>query len=215
MSTLAVIDYGMGNLHSVAKAVEHVAGKTTRVIVTADADAILAADRVIFPGVGAIRDCMSELQRLELDAVVRECAYSKPLLGVCLGMHALMERSEENDGVDCLGVFPGTVRRFSNDLKDEKGEHLKIPHMGWNEVFQTMQHPLWKNVADGSRFYFVHSYYVEPQGPDYIAGSTNYGGPFTSVVARENVFAAQFHPEKSQNSGLTLLENFVQWDGNL
>jgi glutamine amidotransferase len=215
MSTLAVIDYGMGNLHSVAKAVEHVADAATRVIVTADADAIMSADRVIFPGVGAIRDCMSELQRLELDAVVRECAQSKPLLGVCLGMHALMEHSEENDGVDCLGVFPGTVRRFADDLKDDKGERLKIPHMGWNEVFQAMGHPLWKNISDGSRFYFVHSYYVEPQGPDIIAGSTTYGGPFTSVIARDNVFAAQFHPEKSQHSGLTLLKNFVQWDGSL
>jgi glutamine amidotransferase len=215
MSTLAVIDYGMGNLHSVAKAVEHVADAATRVTVTADADAIMSADRVIFPGVGAIRDCMSELQRLELDGVLRECAQSKPLLGVCLGMHALMEHSEENNGVDCLGVFPGTVRRFANDLKDDKGERLKIPHMGWNEVFQAMAHPLWKNISDGSRFYFVHSYYVEPQGPDIIAGSTNYGGPFTSVIARDNVFAAQFHPEKSQHSGLTLLENFVQWDGSL
>ena len=215
MSTLAVIDYGMGNLHSVAKAVEHVADSSTRVIVTADADIINSADRVIFPGVGAIRDCMSELQRLELDAVVRECAQSKPLLGVCLGMHALMEHSEENDGVDCLGVFPGTVRRFASDLKGDKGERLKIPHMGWNEVFHAMAHPLWKNIADGSRFYFVHSYYVEPQTPDFIAGSTNYGGPFTSVIARDNVFAAQFHPEKSQHSGLTLLENFLQWDGSL
>ena len=215
MSTLAVIDYGMGNLHSVAKAVEHVADDATRVIVSADADAIIAADRVIFPGVGAIRDCMSELQRLELDAVVRECAQSKPLLGVCLGMHALMDHSEENNGVDCLGVFPGTVRRFADDLKDDKGERLKIPHMGWNEVFQAMGHPLWKNISDGSRFYFVHSYYVEPEGPELIAGSTNYGGPFTSVIARDNIFAAQFHPEKSQHSGLTLLENFVQWDGSL
>ena len=215
MSTLAVIDYGMGNLHSVAKAVEHVADASTRVIVSADADVIMQADRVIFPGVGAIRDCMSELQKLELDAVVRECAQSKPLLGVCLGMHALMDHSEENNGIDCLGIFPGTVRRFDDNLKGEKGERLKIPHTGWNEVFQATAHPLWKNITEGSRFYFVHRYYVEPAGPDFITGSTNYGGPFTSVIARDNVFAAQFHPEKSQHSGLTLLENFLQWDGSL
>ena len=215
MSTLAVIDYGMGNLHSVAKAVEHVAGTGINVQVTADADVILAAERVIFPGVGAIRDCISELQRLELDAVVRECAASKPMLGVCLGMQALLESSEENDGIECLGIFPGTVRRFADGLTDDKGERLKIPHMGWNEVFQIAKHPLWKNIVDGSRFYFVHSYYVEPSTAEFVVGSTNYGGPFTSVIARDNVFAAQFHPEKSQHAGLQLLENFVHWDGGL
>ena len=215
MTTLAVIDYGMGNLHSVSKALEHVADKGVTILVTADPEKILAADKVLSPGVGAIRDCMSELHRLELTDVVTECAHSKPFLGVCLGMQALLDSSEENEGVDCLGIVPGTVRRFAEGLCDDDGEKLKIPHMGWNEIFQMTPHPLWKDIQDGSRFYFVHSYYVELAKPDFIAGSTHYGGAFTSALARENLFAMQCHPEKSQHAGLQLLKNFIIWDGSV
>ncbi len=215
MTTLAVIDYGMGNLHSVSKALEHVADTGVTIKVTSDPKIILSADKVLFPGVGAIRDCMSELHRLELSDVVIECAKTKPFLGVCLGMHALLDSSEENNGIECLGIIPGTVRRFAKGLSDDDSEKLKIPHMGWNEIFQMTPHPLWKDIEDGSRFYFVHSYYVELAKPDFIAGSTNYGGAFTSVLARENVFALQCHPEKSQHAGLQLLKNFINWDGSL
>jgi len=215
MTTLAVIDYGMGNLHSVSKAIEHVADAGVTVNVTADPEKILAADKVLFPGVGAIRDCMSELHQLELADVVRECTKTKPFLGVCLGMHALLDSSEENNGIECLGIVPGTVRRFATGMSDDDGEKLKIPHMGWNEIFQMTPHPLWKDIEDGSRFYFVHSYYVELATPDFIAGSTNYGGAFTSALARENVFALQCHPEKSQHAGLQLLKNFIGWDGSV
>ncbi len=215
MTKLAVIDYGMGNLHSVSKALEHVADTGVTINVTADPETILSADKVLFPGVGAIRDCMSELHRLELSEVVKECAKTKPFLGVCLGMQALLDSSEENNGIDCLGIIPGTVRHFVHGMKDDDGEKLKIPHMGWNEIFQMTPHPLWKDIEDGSRFYFVHSYYVELAKPDFIAGSTNYGGPFTSALARENVFAMQCHPEKSQHAGLQLLKNFISWDGSV
>jgi len=215
MQTLAVIDYGMGNLHSVAKAVEHVASGDTKVVVTADPKTILDADRVIFPGVGAMRDCMGELKRLELDTVVKQCAKEKPLLGICVGMQSMLEASDENGGIDCLGLFKGNVRRFKSGMLGEDGEPLKIPHMGWNEVLQLTPHPLWQDIKDGSRFYFVHSYYAELAGPEHVAAATNYGGPFTSVLARDNVFAVQFHPEKSQHAGLRLLENFVTWNGKV
>jgi glutamine amidotransferase len=213
MASIAIIDYGMGNLHSIAKAVEHVAGDA-RVWVSAEAETIRRADRVIFPGVGAIRDCMVELQRLGLDAVLREVAQTKPLLGVCLGMQAMLDFSEENDGVDGLGLIPGRVRRFPAGLADPvTGERLKVPHMGWNQIHAASDHPLWKGIADGSRFYFVHSYYVEPADPAHLAGRTEYGLGFASAVARENLFAVQCHPEKSQHAGLQLLANFVRWNG--
>lgn len=214
MSSVAVIDYGMGNLHSVAKALEKV-GEGVTIHVTADTSTILAADRVVLPGVGAMRDCMGELKRLELDKVVHDVVDSgKPLLGVCVGMQALMEASAENNGVECLGVLPGQVEYFGDDLRDLKtDERLKIPHMGWNQVNQEIEHPIWQGIAQGSRFYFVHSYYVQPATPDLIAASTSYGFTFTSAVSKDNVFAVQFHPEKSQHAGLTLYANFLQWDG--
>lgn len=213
MASIAIIDYGMGNLHSIAKALEHVAGDSL-VFISSDPDAILRANRVVFPGVGAIRDCMSELQRLDLDAVVREAARERPLLGVCLGMQALLTHSEENDGTACLDVLPGEVRRFSDPLNDPRsGARLKVPHMGWNQVHHVRSHPLWKDIPDDSRFYFVHSYYTEPATPGLVVGATDYGAEFASVLARDNVFAAQFHPEKSQHAGLQLLANFVRWDG--
>ncbi len=214
MSSVAVIDYGMGNLHSVAKALEKV-GEGVQIQVTADAETILAADRVVLPGVGAMRDCMGEIRRLELDGVIRQCVDSgKPFLGVCVGMQALLESSAENDGVTCLGVLPGRVEYFGEDLQDGKtGEKLKIPHMGWNQVYQEIEHPLWQGIAQDSRFYFVHSYYAQPGSPDLIAASTNYGFPFTSAVSKDNVFAVQFHPEKSQHAGLALYGNFLKWNG--
>ena len=214
MTSVAVIDYGMGNLHSVAKALEKV-GEGVDIKVTADAQTILSADRVVLPGVGAMRDCMGEIIRLGLDKTIHEFVKSgKPLFGVCVGMQALLESSAENDGVTCLGILPGQVEYFGDDLRDLKtGDKLKIPHMGWNQVHQEIEHPMWDGIAQDARFYFVHSYYAQPGHPDLIAASTNYGFPFTSAVTKDNVFAVQFHPEKSQHAGLALYANFLKWDG--
>ncbi|MFN2382415.1 MAG: imidazole glycerol phosphate synthase subunit HisH [Guyparkeria sp.] len=212
MTRIAILDYGMGNLHSIAKAVEHVAGKQ-RVLVTADSEQIRRAERVIFPGVGAMRDCMQELRRLGLDTLIRELAGHKPLLGVCLGMQALLEASEENAGTPALGLIAGQVRRFPADLRDAASDaRLKVPHMGWNQVRQS-PHPLWAGIPQDSRFYFVHSYYAQPTRPQARVGVTEYGIPFASAVADDGIFAVQFHPEKSQHAGLRLLANFVDWDG--
>ncbi|WP_166263885.1 imidazole glycerol phosphate synthase subunit HisH [Marinobacter caseinilyticus] len=211
MKTLAIIDYGMGNLHSVSKAVEHVA-PDTRVLVTADPAQIRSADRVILPGVGAIRDCMAEIRRLGVDDLVREVSSDRPLLGICVGMQALMSRSEENGWVDCINLFPAEVRFFGQNLEEE-GVRLKVPHMGWNEVHQTVDHPVWHGIPDGDRFYFVHSYYAEAEHNADIAGRTHYGVDLAAAVARDNIFAVQFHPEKSHRAGLQLLKNFVQWSG--
>ena len=214
MSTVAVIDYGMGNLHSVAKALEKV-GEGVEIKVTADAKTILSADRVVLPGVGAMRDCMGEIVRLGLDKVIKDFITSgKPLLGVCVGMQALLESSAENEGVECLGVLPGQVEYFGDALKDiQTPEKLKIPHMGWNQVHHESDHPMWNGIAQDARFYFVHSYYAQPGNPDLIAASTSYGITFTSAVSKDNVFAVQFHPEKSQHAGLTLYANFLKWNG--
>lgn len=212
MGYVAVVDYGMGNLRSVSRALE-ISGGAGRVRVTADADEIARAERVVFPGVGAIRDCMSELQRLELEDVLRQAARDKPFLGVCLGMQALLTHSEENQGVDALGIIPGQVRRFPADQPDASGRSLKVPHMGWNQVREAQPHPLWSDIPDDSWFYFVHSYYVAPDDEACVAGRTGYGLTFASAVARGNVFATQFHPEKSQRPGLILLGNFLRWDG--
>lgn len=213
MSTVAVIDYGMGNLHSVAKALERVGARNTRVEVTADAKKIRSADRVVFPGVGAIRDCIGELKRLELDGVVREQAKQKPLLCVCVGLQALMDSSEENGGTPCLGIVPGRVVFFGNDLRDPaSGERLKVPHMGWNEVHHEFEHPLWKDIPQRARFYFVHSYHAQPTDPRVIAGTAAYGVKLTAAIARENIFAVQFHPEKSAAAGLRLYANFLSWN---
>ena len=214
MSTIAVIDYGMGNLRSVAKACEHVAPAGTRVQVTSDTDQVLNADRVVFPGQGAARDCMLALGDYGLREAVREAAATRPFLGICMGMQVLVDFSEENAGTDCLGLFAGTVRYFGKDLHDPaSGERLKIPHMGWNQVHQEREHPLWDGIAQDSRFYFVHSYFLEPEDPDLVIGTTEYGLRFTSAIARDNVFAIQCHPEKSAEAGLRLLANFALWDG--
>jgi len=211
MKTVAIIDYGMGNLHSAKKAVEHVAPDAT-VLVTDNADRIREADRVILPGVGAIRDCMAEIRRLGVDTLVREVSQDRPFLGICVGMQALMSRSEENGGVDCIDLFPSQVRYFGDNLT-ENGERLKVPHMGWNEDYRTIEHPLWHNIPDGDRFYFVHSYYVEAEGNADIAGRSHYGVDLAAAVAKDNIFAAQFHPEKSARAGLQLLKNFTDWTG--
>jgi glutamine amidotransferase len=214
MTTVAVVDYGMGNLRSVAKAIEHVAPHAT-VLVTADPAQVAAADRVVVPGQGAMPDCMRELAARGLRQAVIDAAANKPFLGICIGLQMLFEHSEEGD-VPGLAVFPGQVRRFPDAaMVAADGSRLKVPHMGWNEVEQHADaepHPMWNGIANGSRFYFVHSYYVEPAQPDVIAGSTLYGIPFTSAVARDNIFAVQFHPEKSAQSGLALLGNFMCWN---
>ncbi len=212
MSRIAVIDYGMGNLHSIAKALEHVSARE-RVIISGDPVALRRADRLVFPGVGAIADCMSELQRLGLDTVIREAVRSRPVLGICLGMQALLESSDENDGVDCLGLLRGHIRRFEGGA-DAAGRRLRVPHMGWNRVMPVAEHPLWRGIEPGSRFYFVHSYYA-PAECEGVAATTDHGLRFASVLAAENLFAVQFHPEKSQQAGLALLRNFVDWDGEL
>ena len=214
MNTVAVIDYGMGNLHSVAKALERVGEGKVRVDVTAEAARIRSADRVVLPGVGAIRDCMAEMRRLGVDEVVREVVRCKPFLGVCVGMQALMERSAENGGTECLGILPGRVEYFGDGLTDpDSGARLKVPHMGWNQVHQGLQHPLWRGIDQDERFYFVHSYYVAPSHPELIAGTCRHGVSFAAALARDNIFAAQFHPEKSQHAGLALYANFLSWNG--
>lgn len=209
MSSVAVIDYGMGNLRSVSKALEQVAGKI-RVEITSDPRRIQAAERVVFPGVGAIRDCMSELRRLNLDTVVAQCAVDRPFLGICLGMQALLDLSEENQGTPCFGILPGQVRHF--DINAPEGQ-WKVPHMGWNQVYQLYAHPLWRDIPQNCRFYFVHSYYAVPDKPSLTASRTDYSTPFASALARDNIFAVQFHPEKSQRYGLQLLANFLTWNG--
>lgn len=211
MNTIAVIDYGMGNLHSVSKAIEHVS-ENARVIVTSDPELVRQADRVVLPGVGAIRDCMSEIRKQGVDKLVAEVASDRPFLGICVGMQALMQRSEENGGVDCLGLFSEQVRFFGDPLLDQ-GEKLKVPHMGWNQVKQEISHPLWHGIEDSSRFYFVHSYYVEPKPTHEVMGTAVYGKRIAAAVGRGNIFAVQFHPEKSQHVGLQLLKNFVSWNG--
>ena len=211
---VAVIDYGMGNLHSAGKALEKVANGQT-IIITGDPDQIRAADRVVFPGVGAIRDCIAVLKDTGLDQAIRDVAKAgKPLLGICVGMQAMMARSEENNGVDCLGIFDGQVTFFGEQFSDT-GARLKVPHMGWNQVSQTIDHPLWKDVPGNSRFYFVHSYYVQTQQQGMVAGVSNYSNDFVAALADNNIFAVQFHPEKSQTVGLTLLRNFLLWDGTV
>ncbi|MEA5445091.1 imidazole glycerol phosphate synthase subunit HisH [Gammaproteobacteria bacterium AB-CW1] len=207
MNRIAVIDYGMGNLHSMAKALEKVAPRS-RVVVTADADELARADRIVFPGVGAMAACMSELQRLDLVETVRRLSRERPFLGVCLGMQALFGHSEESGGQAGLGILPGRVRGFSPELAETHG--LKIPHMGWNRARARQDHPLWSGL-DAPWFYFVHSFYCQPDRDEDVLAECDYGQAFCCAVAHENVVAVQFHPEKSQAAGLRLLSNFVEW----
>ena len=208
---IAVIDYGMGNLRSVAKAIEHVAAGA-EVRTTDDPGYIKAADRVVFPGQGAARDCMAAIGEHHLNQAVLAAAGSRPFLGICMGLQVLMRHSEENDGTDLLGLFGGEVTRFDGLARGDNGLPLKIPHMGWSPVRQARAHPLWEGIADDSRFYFVHSYRVVPEDVSVIAATTDYGVRFTSAIARDNLFATQFHPEKSADTGLRLLQNFVNWN---
>ena len=219
--TVAVVDYGMGNLRSVAQAVAHVARESStahdaiEVIVTADPRVVAAAERVVLPGQGAMPDCMRELRDSGLEGAVREAAASKPLLGVCIGMQMLLDRSEE--GVDAagtpgLGLIGGEVVRFRLEGRlQEDGSRFKVPQMGWNEVVQARPHALWQGIPDASYFYFVHSFYARPSDERHSAGETDYGGRFTSALARDNIFATQFHPEKSAAHGLALYRNFLHW----
>ena len=220
--TVAVVDYGMGNLRSVAQAVAHVAreagrdGETFDVVVTADPDVVAAAERVVLPGQGAMPDCMRELRTSGLEAAVREAAATKPLLGVCIGMQMLLDRSEEGEtpgGTPGLGLIAGEVVRFQLDGRvQEDGSRYKVPQMGWNEVIQVRPHPLWAAIPDRSWFYFVHSYCARPADARHSAGETDYGARFTSALARDNIFATQFHPEKSAAHGLALYRNFLHWN---
>lgn len=209
MASIAIIDYGMGNLRSVSKAIEHVAGGRP-VVVTADPDQVASAERVVFPGQGAMPDCMRELDARGLRPAVLAAAREKPFMGICIGLQMLFEHSEEGN-MDGLGVFSGQVKRFpESSMVSADGQRLKVPHMGWNEVRQK-PHALWRNIADGARFYFVHSYCVHPADAALATGTTEYGIPFTCAVGRDNIFAVQFHPEKSARDGLQLLKNFVEW----
>ena len=208
---VVVVDYGMGNLRSVAKAIEHVAPDAD-VRVSSDAAEISAAERVVVPGQGAMPDCMRELAARGLREAVVRAAAEKPFLGICVGLQMLFGHADEGD-VRGLEILPGSVPRFPPAaMVAPDGTRLKVPHMGWNRVQQVEAHPLWEGIEDGARFYFVHSYYVEPASPEVIAGSTHYGIPFTSAIARANIFAVQFHPEKSAQAGLRLLANFMCWN---
>ncbi|MBQ0937527.1 imidazole glycerol phosphate synthase subunit HisH [Ideonella paludis] len=214
--TVAVVDYGMGNLRSVSQAVMHVAaGEGVEVIVTQRPEDVRAAERVVLPGQGAMRDCMRELADSGLKAAVLEAAASKPLMGVCVGMQMLLDHSEEQD-TPGLGLIPGRVKRFALEGQTQPdGSRYKVPQMGWNQVWQSAGargvHPMWAGVPDGAWFYFVHSYFADPSDVNHTAGQTEYGQRFTCAVARDNIFATQFHPEKSAEQGLALYRNFLHW----
>ncbi len=209
MVDIAIIDYGMGNLRSVQQAVRKVAPSAS-VSVTDDAKVVAAAKRVVFPGQGAMPDCMREMDARGLRQAVLDAAHNKPFLGICIGLQMLFEHSAEGD-VPGLGVLPGEVVRFASDLKDAQGNKLKVPHMGWNQVHHN-PHPLWDGIEQDARFYFVHSYYVQPREAGLVQATSNYPQPFVCAVARDNLFAVQFHPEKSAAAGLQLLQNFINWN---
>ncbi|WP_304334648.1 imidazole glycerol phosphate synthase subunit HisH [Conchiformibius steedae] len=211
--TVAIIDYGMGNLHSVEKSVRAAAAladNRAEIVLTADADVVRRADKVIFPGQGAMPDCMAALQRSGLGEAVQEALHNKPFFGICVGAQLLFAHSEEGDTAG-LGWFAGDVRRFPNHQTDAQGKRLKVPHMGWNTVRQTRAHPLFQDIADETRFYFVHSYYFAPADAEIVLGESDYPDAFACIVGRDNVFATQFHTEKSHDAGLLLLRNFLNW----
>jgi len=213
MMNVAVIDYGMGNLHSVLKSIEAVNDIGAHIELTSDPDYVLRADKVIFPGQGAMPDCMRELRAHGLAEAVIESTRQKPFFGICVGAQLLFDVSEEGN-TPGLGLFPGEVRRFADGMSDEHGR-LKVPHMGWNRVWQTRSHPLFAGIEDGERFYFVHSYYFVPRDPALTLGESDYPGRFSCIVGRENVFATQFHTEKSHLAGLRMMKNFLSWDGSV
>jgi imidazole glycerol-phosphate synthase subunit HisH len=212
MPDIAVVDYGMGNIRSVAKALAHVAPDRT-IVVSADPATILRAKRVVLPGQSAMPDCIRGLDASGLREVVLETAATRPFLGICLGLQMLFDSSEEGP-TPCLGVLPGQVVRFRDErMITAAGERIKVPHMGWNRVRQARPHPLWAGIPDGARFYFAHSFHPQPEDSQATAGTTDYPTAFTCAIARANIFATQFHPEKSHRAGLQLLANFVAWDG--
>ena len=211
MQTIAVIDYGASNLRSVRKALDHVANKHARIIVSDQAEQILSADKIVFPGQGAMGQCMHSLVEKGLADVVRESIKGKPFLGICLGLQSLLDESDEDNGTRGLGIIPGRVVKFALNTSAADGTVFKIPHMGWNRVIQETPHTLWEGIKSGERFYFVHSYYVAPAQREDSAASCDYMVEFCAAIARENLFATQFHPEKSQQAGLTLLSNFLRW----
>lgn len=206
---VTIVDYGMGNLRSVTQAAEHVAPNNTQILVSGQADAILNADAIIFPGQGAAKACMQAIHEAGLEDALKQAASEKPFLGICMGLQVLMSHSDENNGVPCLGILPGQVKHFELEQTE-----LKVPHMGWNQIHQMQAHPLWHGIQQDSRFYFVHSYFVEPETPNWIQGQTTHGQTFASVLAHDNMFAIQAHPEKSAQAGLQLFENFLNWNGH-
>ncbi len=224
MQRIVVIDYGMGNLRSVSKAIESVADGD-EVVVTSDADIIASADRIVCPGQGAAADCMAALGDAGVVESIQQLMGSRPFMGICMGLQVLLTHSEENEGIDCLNLLPGQVRRFDNPLfdqtkfdktkPDEHAQRLKVPHMGWSKVDQARSHPLWSGIDDGARFYFAHSYYCAPDSDEAVVGRCNYGKEFAVAVAQTKLFACQFHPEKSARDGLQLLRNFISWDGSV
>ena len=211
MQRIAVIDYGMGNLRSVSKAIEHVAPEAD-VVVSADADVIEAADKIVCPGQGAAADCMAALRDSGLSGTIGDMVGSRPFLGICMGYQVLFSASDENNGTQCLNIIPGRVKRFSDPLI-AGGNRLKVPQMGWNEVQQVRHHAMWSDIPDRARFYFAHSYYCIPEDETIVTGNCDYGHNFAVAVAMPNLFACQFHPEKSAATGLQLLRNFTLWDG--
>lgn len=212
---IAIVDYGMGNLHSVlksAQAAQQRAGVEAHISLTDNPDVVYQADKVIFPGQGAMPDCMAALQKSGLGEAVADGLQNKPFFGICVGAQLLFDKSEEGNTAG-LGWFSGSVKRFATGLQDAQGDKLKVPHMGWNQVHQTRAHPLFAGVAQDARFYFVHSYYFAPSDANIVLGSSDYPESFACVVGRDNVFATQFHTEKSHDAGLQLLQNFMLWDG--
>ncbi|WP_199052211.1 imidazole glycerol phosphate synthase subunit HisH [Aquitalea sp. ASV15] len=211
---VAVIDYGMGNLHSVLKSIQAVNETGADIFLSRDPEAIVKADKVVFPGQGAMPDCMRELNSYGLAEAVRETTQTKPFFGICVGAQLLFQHSEEGD-TPGLGLFPGNVVRFSANLTDAAGERLKVPHMGWNRVYQTVSHPLFAGIEDGERFYFVHSYHFAPADATLTLAESEYPDRFSCIVGRGNIFATQFHTEKSHRAGLQMMKNFLAWDGSV
>ncbi len=206
---VAVLDYGMGNLHSVSKALSVVGAE---VAITNDPKIVAAADKIVFPGVGAMRDCMAGMHEAGIDEVIRHAVFNKPVMAICVGMQALFTQSAENGGTPCLGILDGDVPAFDPTWTDAQGTIIKVPHMGWNTISgMDFDHPLWRGIEDNSHFYFVHSYYCEPNNNAQVAAICDYGQPFCASILQDNLFATQFHPEKSHTDGLQLLKNFVEW----
>ena len=206
---IALLDYGMGNLHSVSKALSLVGSDVS---ITNDPQVVAAADKIVFPGVGAMRDCMAGMHDAGIDEVVRQAIFNKPVMAICVGMQALLKASAENGGTDCLGILDGSVEAFDPTWTDERGATIKVPHMGWNTITDMdLAHPLWNGIEDHQHFYFVHSYYCVPADNAQVAAVCDYGQPFCASIIQDNLFATQFHPEKSHTAGLQLLKNFVEW----